>query len=101
MQVRPVDERDASGEQDGAVFRVFLWSQPPVPAGVNPARIGWSNSVYELTGCDVHEAIEWASCHTPAVGLYTLYVCYVDTDGRMFMIRLAGTDPTRGDEWSG
>ncbi len=98
MQVRAVDEREASGMQDRPVFRVFLWSRPPIPPRVDPLRMGWSCETYELTGCDVRGALDWAERHTPSGGLHTLYVCNVEADGRMFMIRLAGSDPTREDE---
>lgn len=97
MEIRPVDERDVTSEDDHPVFRVYLWSQPFPNVHVPPERVGWWNYSYELTGCDVHQAIAWAQDNLAEAGQYTLYVCYRREGGDLTAIRIAGKDPTQID----
>lgn len=94
MRIRVVDERKSSQEDYHPVFWAYLWSRPPIPEGVDPDRIAWSNDSYELTECDVHQAIEWVRDNTPKDGFYTLYLAYVEPDKKITLIQLAGVDPT-------
>ncbi len=97
MEVRPVDERDVSVEEHRPVFRVHLWSRTVANVHIPPERVGWRNDSYELTRCDVYEAIAWARERTSEEDRYALYVCYRREDGRLTAVWVAGEEPTRMD----
>lgn len=97
MDVRSVDERDVQSESDHPVFRVYVW-RPTVDPALHPV-VGWANYSYEMSACDVHEAIAWAEEQLQGEhDRYTLYVCYRRLDGVLATIKIAGKDPTHPDE---
>ncbi|MEU8956543.1 hypothetical protein AB0C93_19815 [Streptomyces sp. NPDC048518] len=96
MDLRSVDPRDITWEQDHATYRVYFWDR----------STGWAHE-YEVSGAgdvdgiggdggggeggvDVGELLAWTKAHAAERGwLYTLYVVTAD-DGRRGLIRLAG-----------
>ncbi len=57
--------------------------------------VRYSSVPYELSGAvDVHEVIAWATENAPVGATFTLYVADRDDEGRVGLVRLAGTDPT-------
>jgi len=76
-----VDPRDETWEDYDPACRVYFWD-------TDAASDEW-----ELTGCDVEDALQWA--HRSAKGrTFTLY-SVVKHPGEMGLIRLLGTDPSR------
>ncbi|MGA4850376.1 hypothetical protein ACOBQB_30575 [Streptomyces sp. G5(2025)] len=80
MQIRGIDPRDTSWEQDHATYRVYFWD-----------RSDQSADEYEVSGAaDVEEVLAWAKEHAAEHGCtYTVHVTALD-DGRRGLIRVAG-----------
>lgn len=78
MQIKPIDPRDQTWEQDQARYRVYFWA-------------GTASDEWEVSGADVHEVLNWAESRR-GDRTYTLYAC-VPVDG-LGLVRLAGVDPT-------
>ncbi len=78
MDVRQVDPRDATWEDETPRYRVYFWT----------ASGGADEN--EIAGVDVQEVIAWAEGNR-GDRTYSLYVC-VDMDG-LGLVRLAGRDP--------
>jgi hypothetical protein len=75
---RPVDPRDQSCEVYDPMYRVHFWD------------VEGRSDEWELSGCDVQEALQWA--HDSAQGrIVTLYAA-VGSQG-LGLIRLLGADP--------
>jgi hypothetical protein len=61
---------------------VDFWSQPPIPPGLDPSKVGYRRDSYKVSGAsDVYEVIAWAE---------------QQKDGRTFVVWLAtgGPDPS-------
>ncbi|MEU7322713.1 hypothetical protein ABZ682_19480 [Streptomyces griseoviridis] len=80
MEIRGIDPRDISWEQDHADYRVYFWDRS-------------SNTSHEyeiLDQVDIGELLTWTRQHAAEHGwTYTLYAV-ADDDGRRGLIRLAG-----------
>jgi hypothetical protein len=78
LEIRGVDPRGTSWEQDHATYRIYFWDVPTRAA-----------DEYEIVDTvDVDEVLEWAGAYAAARGLtYTLYAA---ADGGRGLIRLAG-----------
>ncbi|MFZ3598697.1 hypothetical protein [Streptomyces sp. BH104] len=80
MEIRGIDPRDTSWEQDHANYRVYFWDSS-------------ANSSYEyevLGDVDADELLPWADAYATARGwAYTVYAVTMD-DGQRGLIRLAG-----------
>lgn len=89
--VRQVDPRDQAWEVDDPDYRVYFW-------GVDGRADEW-----ELAGCDVQEAVQWAR-ENAGGRTFTLYAVAVSPEGAG-LIRLLGADPkphlADGDERPG
>ncbi|MFG2891195.1 hypothetical protein [Streptomyces sp. NPDC048248] len=80
MQVRGVDPRDTTWEQDDATYRAYFWDKPAL-----------ASDEYEVTGADVEEVLAWARAMAEETdSTYTLYVCVTD-EGSPGLVRLSGT----------
>ncbi|WP_405948720.1 hypothetical protein OG588_21515 [Streptomyces prunicolor] len=89
MDIRGIDPRDTTWEQDHAQYRVYFWDVAAVTA-----------HEYEVLGeVDIDEVLTWASQYAAERGwAYTVYAA-VTTDGDgPGLIRLAGVlgDPFAG-----
>ncbi|MFG2784442.1 hypothetical protein ACGFY7_42280 [Streptomyces prunicolor] len=89
MDIRGIDPRDTTWEQDHAQYRVYFWDVSAVTA-----------HEYEVLGeVDIDEVLTWASRYAAERGwTYTAYAA-VTTDGDgPGLIRLAGVlgDPFAG-----
>ena len=71
-------------EVDEPEYRVYFWD---VDAS--------SSDEWELTGCDVQEALQWAQ-DSAGGRSFTLYAVVVGSDG-IGLIRLLGVVPFRGE----
>ncbi|HEX6758872.1 MAG TPA: hypothetical protein VF086_10770 [Propionibacteriaceae bacterium] len=80
FDARPVDPRDQEWEVHESDYRVYFWD------------VGGRSDEWELTGCHVQEAIQWAQ-HEAAGRTFTLYAV-VGPPG-LALIRLLGADPDR------
>lgn len=81
LDVRPVDPRDQMWEVRETKYRVYFWDADA------------SSSEWELTGCDVEAALQWAQ-NSAGGRRFTLYAAAVDSEG-LGLIRLIGVDPIR------
>jgi hypothetical protein len=77
--VRPVDPRDQAWEVYDPDYRVYFWD------------IEGSNDSWELVGCDVQDALQWAQ-ESADGRTFTLYAVAVGSEG-LGLIRLLGADP--------
>lgn len=78
---RQIDPRDETWEVYDPAYRVYFWDN-------NAASDEW-----ELTGCDVEAALQWARDGSDG-RTFTLYATVL-APGELGLIRLSGTDPTR------
>lgn len=81
LDVRPVDPRDQTWEVHEPRYRVCFWD------------VDASSDEWELTGCDVEEALQWAQ-DSAGGRRFTLYAVAVDAKD-VGLLRLLGVDPTR------
>ena len=81
LDVRPVDPRDQMWEVDKPEYRAYFWD---VDAG--------SSDEWELTGCDVQEALQWAR-DSAGGRTFTLYAVVAVSPEGLGLIRLLGVDP--------
>ena len=98
MIVEDPDPRDTQWEVGWPVYRVYFWHQPPAPAGILQAHMGYVCDENRVTdAADVHEVLRWAVDTDEPGQTFTLYV-EVDTPDRgPGLVRLAGVDPTVPD----
>lgn len=89
MDIRGIDPRDTSWEQDHAMYRVYFWD-----TSIN------TSYEYEVLGeIDIDELLPWAEEYATARGwTYTIYALTTEGD-RRGLIRLAGVlgDPFAQD----
>ena len=85
LDARPVDPRDQMWEVHEPKYRVYFWAADT------------SCDEWELTGCDVQEALQWAQ-DSAGGRTFTLYAVAVSPEG-LGLIRLLGVDPFAG-EWT-
>ncbi|MGW0771109.1 hypothetical protein [Streptomyces sp. NPDC002676] len=80
MEIRGIDPRDATWEQDHANYRVYFWDVPAV-----------TSYEYEiLDEVEIGELLTWADEYAAEHGWsYTVYAVATD-DGEQGLIRLAG-----------
>jgi hypothetical protein len=83
-------------EVNAPEFYVEIWT-PHRPTWSESNRV-WECAEYELSECDVDEALRWAQAETPSDGLsccvlYATYRRSVDSDACDVHIRLYGKDP--------
>jgi hypothetical protein len=84
MEIRPVDPRDASWEEEQPTYRVYFW------------EADGASSEHELVGAtDVTEVLGWAD-ENRGTRTYTAYLVGRDGGGQLGLARLHGADPTRG-----
>jgi hypothetical protein len=79
LDVRQVDPRDQTWEVYDPEYRVYFWD--------DDAR----SDEWELVGCDVEEALQWAQDSADGRN-FTLYAVAVGLEG-VGLIRLLGSDP--------
>ena len=94
VNVRPVDPRDQTLELDDPAYRVYFWS------GDRNSGLLMTCDEYEVTDADVHDVIRWADDHADG-RTYSLWACVPDHSQEppgLMLVRLAGWDPTAGDE---
>jgi hypothetical protein len=75
---RPVDPRDQAWEVYDPKYRVYFWD------------VEGRSDEWELSGCDVQEALQWA--HDSAEGRIVTLYALVGSQG-LGLIRLLGADP--------
>ncbi|MET7380292.1 hypothetical protein ABZT08_15980 [Streptomyces sp. NPDC005526] len=79
MNIRPVDPRDMTWEQDHAVYRVYFWD-----TAKNHSH------EYEVTEADIDEVLDWTRREAKSRGWsYTVYV-KVSDEGQPGLTRLCG-----------
>ncbi|MFE7130488.1 hypothetical protein ACFVIM_06500 [Streptomyces sp. NPDC057638] len=80
MEIRGIDPRDTTWEQDHARYRVYFWD-----------RLNTHSHEYEILGeVDIGELLAWAEEYATERGwAYTVYVVATDR-GERGLIRLAG-----------
>lgn len=81
LYVRPVSPMDQAWEADRPAYRVYFFD------ALN------ASDEWELTGCDVGDALKWISDEANGRG-HVLYAVAVTADG-VGLVRLAGSDPNR------
>jgi hypothetical protein len=92
--VHSIDPRDTEWEVEGPDYRVYLWHQPPAPAGVAQEHMMFHCKEYRLSDAvDVSEVLEWARTTARPDQTFTLYVEH-HHGGSPGLIRLMGVDPT-------
>ena len=81
LDARPVDPRDQMWEVHEPKYRVYFWDDHVC------------SDEWELTGCDVQAALQWAQDSADGRS-FTFYAVAVGSEG-LGLIRLLGVDPTR------
>jgi len=81
IAARQIDPRDQTWEEWDPAYRAYFWDSPN------------ACDEWELVGCDVEEALHWAS-DSARGRLFTLHAV-VKQLGEVGLIRLMGSDPTR------
>lgn len=81
MDIRGIDPRDITWEQDHARYRVYFWDVAAV-----------TSYEYEVLGeVDVDEVLAWASRYADERGwAYTVYAAVTDDADGPGLVRLAG-----------
>lgn len=91
------------GAQEGPVFHVRLWTPP------SDSRVSWMVDDWDLTDCDVLQALEWAADHsggnpyelfvrTGSPDFYRLYGRPGDDGGAQVTVILT-SDPSNEGEY--
>ncbi len=82
-------------DPDRPVYQVNIYQRLAEPARLPEEQRGYEVSEWKLHDVDVPEVLAWAA--EKASGQpYTVAVASAETDGDAYLIRLHGSDPTRG-----
>lgn len=85
VDARLVDPRDSHWELWKPAYRAFLWTA---------SGDAWVSREFEIDAADVTDVLDWIR-EQSETDAYTLYAV-VDRGKDRGLVRLAGSDPTRG-----
>lgn len=94
VDVRAIDPRDISWEEDTPVFRVTFWRRQLPPTGIRPRDMGYEARELEVSNAEVDEVITWAESEAQADETWMLHVTMRCPDLGLGQVLLAGVDPT-------
>ncbi|WP_243795290.1 hypothetical protein [Saccharopolyspora gloriosae] len=94
MEVEDFDERLVCEENDQPTFQAELWSWHVDAHG---ARGGTVRSGHLLTGCEVHEALDWCERNVWEPGCFVLHAGTWTNCGFVRTVRLSGRPPGYGE----
>ena len=91
--MKPVDPRNAEGEDHDPAYRVYFWESTAPPGATDAESSMMASTEYRLSGAeDVHEVIAWAEAQVRPDQAYELFV-EANLDSSVRLIRVSGLCP--------